>query len=165
MLNNQTNEKNCSEEATKSKMTASESVHIQIEGLLKSREIKPTANRILVYRELMKAKNPVSLSDLDTLLYPMDTASIFRVLDIFSKKDVVHVIEDGSRSIKYELCHGKDSQHRVADQHAHFHCEKCGKTICLDSISVPIVEVPEGFEIHHVNYMLKGICPECGKKK
>ena len=78
---------------------------IDIENILNRKGVKPTSNRILVVRELMKASHPVSLADLEILLgFSMDKASIFRVLELFSEKEIVHVIEDGSRSFKYELC-------------------------------------------------------------
>lgn len=135
------------------------------EALLEKRGVRPTANRILVLRELMRATHPISLADLETAMgYCMDRASIFRVLELFAERDVVHVIEDGSRSLKYELCHSERC-HTIADQHVHFYCERCRKTYCFEEISVPVVPVPEGFRAHAVNYMIKGICPKCAGER
>lgn len=133
----------------------------QIEGILNSKGVRPTANRILVMKEFLKASNPISLADLEMSLdFTVDKASIFRVLELFAEKDVVHVIEDGSRSLKYELCHSGD-KHSIADQHAHFYCERCKETYCLESARVPMIDMPEGFTPHSINYMIKGICPKC----
>lgn len=132
-----------------------------IEIFLEEKGIKPTANRILVMRELFKATHPVSLAELSEMLeFSLDKASVFRVLDLFAGRDVVHAIEDGSRSIKYELCHSH-SDHSIYDQHPHFYCEKCKATYCFDSTSVPMIDIPEGFDPHSINYMIKGICPKC----
>lgn len=134
-----------------------------IEEILNGKGIKPTSNRILVMRELMKALHPISLADLEALLeFTMDKASIFRVLELFAEKDVVHVIEDGSRSLKYELCHS-GNKHSIADQHAHFYCEHCKETYCIETASVPMIDIPDGFTPHSINYMIKGICPKCSK--
>jgi len=134
-----------------------------IENILTDRGIKPTANRILVMKELMKVSNPVNLADLEFLLeFSMDKASIFRVLELFAKKDVVHVIEDGSRSLKYELCHS-ENKHSIADQHAHFYCEHCKETYCIEAASVPMIDIPNDFIPHSINYVIKGICPKCSK--
>ena len=66
-----------------------------VEDILTRKEVKPTSNRILVMRELIKASHPVSLADLEISLgFSMDKASIFRVLELFSEKDIIHVIED-----------------------------------------------------------------------
>lgn len=134
-----------------------------IEEILNGKGIKPTSNRILVMKELMKALHPISLADLEALLeFTMDKASIFRVLELFAEKDVVHVIEDGSRSLKYELCHS-GNKHSIADQHAHFYCEHCKETYCIETASVPMIDIPDGFTPHSINYMIKGICPKCSK--
>ncbi len=134
-----------------------------VEDILTRKEVKPTSNRILVMRELIKASHPVSLADLEISLgFSMDKASIFRVLELFSEKDIIHVIEDGSRSLKYELCHS-GTHHTIADQHVHFYCERCKETYCFEDVSVPLVNIPEGFSPHAINYMVKGICPKCSK--
>lgn len=112
---------------------------IDIENILNRKGVKPTSNRILVAKELLKASRPVSLADLEILLgFSMEKASIFRVLELFSEKEIVHVIEDGSRSFKYELCYGA-THHTISDQHVHFYCERCKETYCFESERVPLV--------------------------
>lgn len=134
-----------------------------IENILNDKGVKPTSNRILVLKEIIKASHPVSLADLEAMLeFSMDKASIFRVLELFSKKDIVHVIEDGSRSLKYELCQSS-SNHSIYDQHVHFYCENCKEIYCFDTVSVPLINMPDGFHPHSVNYMIKGLCPKCNK--
>lgn len=136
----------------------------EIEDLIEKKGIKPTANRILVMRELLKASRPISLADLKDLFeHTLDKASIFRVLELFSKKDIVHVIDDGSRSLKYELCNG-NSHHSISDQHVHFFCEHCKEIFCFPDIHVPMIELPEGFLSHSINFVIKGTCPKCSKQ-
>lgn len=138
--------------------------NVEIENLLGAKGVKPTANRILVIKELLKASHPMSLADMEEALgYTMDKASIFRALELFTAKDVVHAIEDGSRSLKYELCRSSD-RHSISDQHVHFHCEQCKETYCLETVSVPLIDIPEGFTPRSVNYMIKGLCPKCSKQ-
>lgn len=134
----------------------------EIENIMEEYGIRPTANRILVVKELIKASHPISLADLELALDPMDKSSIFRVIDLLAKKDLIHVIEDGSRSLKYEMCTGH-GHHDVSDQHAHFFCEKCGSVFCLDDIPLPPIELPSSYKLNSVNFMLKGICPNCNK--
>lgn len=133
-----------------------------IEKILLDKGIKPTANRNLVLKELSRCTHPVNLAELELALQPMDKTSIFRVLDLFAKNELVHVIEDGSRSLKYELC-SSSSHHSLSDQHAHFYCEKCGSVYCMDNISLPRFELPDNFKVKSVNFMLKGICPKCDR--
>jgi Fur family ferric uptake transcriptional regulator len=134
-----------------------------IDSILHSKGIKPTPNRILIMRELMNASHPVSLADMEKLLdFTIDKASIFRVLELFSETDIVHVIEDGSRSLKYELCRG-GSHHTISDQHVHFYCTKCKETYCFESVGIPLIDMPDGFKPESVNYVIKGVCPKCSK--
>lgn len=132
----------------------------EIDTFLTENGVKPTANRILVVRQLMEASRPVSLADIELKLDTIDKSSIFRVLELLTEKEMVHVIDDGSRSLKYELCHNHGHIDST-DEHVHFHCERCGETLCLDGVSVPEVAVPADFTVHSANYILKGICPDC----
>lgn len=136
----------------------------EIEGILSKKGIKPTANRILVFRTLLEAKGAMSIADIEQRLIPMDKASIFRVLTAFAKADAVHSFEDGSGSTKYELCHAKDWHHSADDMHAHFYCERCGVTLCLDAAPIPAIPLPDGATAHSVNYIVKGICPKCNAR-
>lgn len=133
------------------------------EEMLTGRGVRPTPNRLLVLRALAEARAPMSLADLEEALSSVDKASIFRVLSLFSERDLVHQIEDGSRALKYELCHGGEG-HTPADQHVHFHCDACGETYCLEDVAIPAVDLPAGFEARAVNYLIKGLCPRCHNK-
>lgn len=129
-------------------------------NIIESKGIKATANRILVFRQLQQASHPMSIAEIEDSLVTMDKASIFRVLELFAKNDIIHAIEDGSRSLKYEICRG-NGEHTTSDHHAHFYCEQCGELQCLDQISVPEMNLPARFKLRLVNLMLKGLCPKC----
>ncbi len=128
--------------------------------ILERRGVKPTANRLLVVRELLKSLAPVNLAKLEESLDTVDKASIFRVLELFAAKEIVHVIEDGSRSLKYELCHCGE-HHDISHQHVHFYCEVCKETFCLENVHVPKIDVPQGFVTKSANFVIKGVCPDC----
>lgn len=134
----------------------------EAENLLESRGVKPTSNRIIVLDTLLHADHPVSLNDLEGIIQTMDKSSIFRALSVFLSSDIVHGIEDGSGSLKYEVCHGP-GHCSVADQHVHFYCEVCHSLTCFEDLRIPAVELPVGFNVHSVNYMVKGMCPKCSK--
>lgn len=139
--------------------------HLSAEETLEAAGVKPTSNRILVLREIMHAGRPLSLMDLDMILDTLEKSSIFRVLTLLLEHDVIHAVEDGRGVVLYESCHGHHHQGTPHnDFHAHFYCEECNKVFCLENIPAPHVNLPEGFEAHSVNFMLKGICPSCSKK-
>lgn len=133
------------------------------ETVLARRGVKPTANRILVLRALMATARPVSLAELENELLTMDRSSIFRVLSLFLAHHVTHAIEDGSGVLKYEICTGEQGC-SIDDMHTHFYCEVCQRTFCFKNIHVPQIALPARFVMRSINYMVKGICPECAGK-
>lgn len=126
-------------------------------------DIRPTSVRIVVFRAISKFKDTFNLQDIETELDWMDKSSIFRTLTLFSEKKMLHTINDGSGTQKYCLCHnlGKCDTREL---HCHFHCVKCGKTYCLNSVSPSHIEVPEGFIVEKTNYIIDGICSSCAMK-
>ncbi len=131
---------------------------------IEGKGIRATANRILVYKKLMGQVRPMSLGDLEAAMPVMDKSSIFRVLNLFLEHDVVHSFEDGRGVLHYELCREEGDCHHH-DGHFHFYCEACKQSFCLDSIHVPDIELPEGFHPSSVSFVIKGICPECSRRK
>lgn len=105
----------------------------------------------------------MSLSELEYGILTIDKSSIFRALMIFKECHLVHVIEDGGDGVRYELCKsgGSDTDD---DLHVHFYCECCHRTFCIDSVPVPQVPLPDGYRQTSVNYMVKGLCPECAAR-
>ena len=132
----------------------------EILGMLQRHGVKPTANRIIIAGALAQASNPLSLSDLEVDIATIDKSSIFRTLATFKEHGLVHVIEDGSDSAKYELCHGTGDEHD-SDRHVHFYCERCNRTFCLSQVHVPQVQLPAGYLVRGVNSLVKGLCPHC----
>lgn len=130
--------------------------------LLELHDIKPTANRIVVVNALMECERPMSLSELEYEILTIDKSGIFRTLTLFKEHHLVHVIEDGGEGVRYELCHSHNHKHDD-DVHVHFFCEHCHKTYCFENIKIPQVDLPDGYEMTTVNYVIKGRCPECKK--
>lgn len=130
---------------------------------LEDKGIKPTSNRILVFKTLACETQPMSLSYLERRMVTMDKSSIFRTLTLFLEHDVVHAFEDGRGILNYELCEedGKCDHH---DGHIHFYCESCQRSFCMEDIRIPSFELPVGFYPHSVSFVIKGECPECRKK-
>ena len=77
----------------------------------------------------------------------------------------VHVLEDGSDGVRYEICHSTDGHEHDDDQHVHFFCECCRRTFCINDIPIPNVSLPQGYVLESINYMAKGLCPKCASKK
>lgn len=134
----------------------------EIQEKLKDAGLRPTPVRMMVYRLLDSSDSPMSSLDLETALETVDRSSISRTLASFSSAGIVHLIDDGSGATKYETCHAHNGED---DEHPHFHCISCGRTICFDHLPLPRLELPEGFTQSSVNLVVKGQCDRCAKKQ
>lgn len=132
--------------------------------ILQEAGIRPTSTRLLIYEAISHISDTFSLTMLENKLQSIDKSVIFRTLNLFHEHHLIHSVDDGSGSHKFCLCHN----HGHCDEkeaHCHFYCEKCKKTYCLNNDIIPPVKVPEGFIPFTMNYIIKGICAECAKKK
>lgn len=137
-------------------------MHHTAAEILDNANIKPTPNRILVTRSLLAAESPLSLLELEKDLQTLDRSSISRVLALLLEHGAVHAMEDGRGITKYEICHG-EHHCSVSDMHAHFYCERCNRVFCFEDINAPEINIPDAFQVRSVNFMIKGICPDCSQ--
>lgn len=136
-----------------------EEIH-NLDSRMEHRGIRPTAIRSLILRTLAEASAPMSVQDIEIELDTVDRSSVSRAMASFQKAGLVHLISDGSSTVKYELCR-RDHPHSPSDEHVHFRCEICGKTICLPGIPIPEVKLPEGFRSMKSNFVISGVCDKC----
>ena len=133
---------------------------IQLENKLTTKNIQPTAMRLLVLKQLVESKSAISLSELENSFESADKVTLYRTLKTFEKKKLIHSIDDGSRAVKYALCE-ENCECEPQDQHVHFHCEKCEETYCLTNTKIPSLNIPIAFQANSVNMVYKGICVNC----
>lgn len=131
--------------------------------ILRRAGINTTPNRLIVVDALLKAAAPLSLADLEEQLPTMERSGIFRVLNLLSANHVTHSVNDGTRSVKYELCPAHGHEHSASDGHVHFHCHACGRTFCTP-VALPAVSLPEGYVAESANYIIEGLCPRCASR-
>jgi Fur family ferric uptake transcriptional regulator len=133
------------------------------EQKLLSRDIKPTAVRLLVFKEIKRLKQAFSLHSLEDKMVTVDKSTLFRTILLFHAKHLIHSIDDGSGSVKYSLC-ADECNCEIVDLHPHFYCEKCRNTFCLHHAQIPKVQLPENYLLSSINFVLKGECGECSRR-
>ena len=138
--------------------------HDNPEALMLEHGVKPTANRILILRTLLHERRPLSMTEIETALESVDKSIISRTLATFREHHLLHALEDGGDSLRYEVCRCGEEE-ADTDRHVHFHCELCGRTFCFEDLPIPAIAYPDGFDVHHINYMAHGLCPECSKRR
>lgn len=132
-----------------------------LEDRLNEFGLRCTPVRELIYSLIANSDTAYSLAELETELETVDKSSISRNLHLFLEIGLIHQIQDDSGIAKYALSQNPDGIH--LQNHAHFYCLKCEKTICLDQLSLDLntFSLPEGFSVEGYSLLLKGICPEC----
>ncbi len=90
-----------------------------------------------------------------------DRVTIYRTINTFLDKGIIHKVMDGSGVGKFALCSAKCDEHEHHDDHVHFNCLTCGNTTCMEDLIVPQIHLPKGYEVKEANLLLKGICLNC----
>ncbi|WP_416441712.1 Fur family transcriptional regulator [Leeuwenhoekiella sp. A16] len=132
-----------------------------IEKLLSSHKVRPTAMRILIYRFMDKMERAVTLTEIVNAFVKADRATLSRTIKTFETNGIVHQIDDGTGIPKYALCESGCNCEVDQDLHIHFHCTNCDETICLTDHKIPHINLPEGYMAENVNLVVKGICEKC----
>ena len=133
----------------------------QAVDLLKHHRLKKTPVRLQILHEFLQAKRALSKSDIEETFDKLDRITLYRTLKSFEEKGLIHKAVDGSDKIKFALCHNGCSAEHHLDTHAHFHCNECGKTFCVDEIPAPKVKAPKGFTLGKTHLVLAGKCDKC----
>lgn len=131
--------------------------------ILAAHDIRPTANRLLIAATLANAASPLSMKEIEQQIQSIDKSSISRTLNLFYAHHLVHALDDGTGSVKYELCHAKHADNDE-DAHVHFFCEQCHRTFCLRETPLPTLTLPADYLVQQVQLIVKGICPACRTK-
>ncbi|MEO6537689.1 MAG: transcriptional repressor [Ferruginibacter sp.] len=90
-----------------------------------------------------------------------DRVTVYRTLQTFVEKGIIHQIPTIDNSILYALCKHDCAQGHHHDNHVHFLCNTCNKTVCLDDVVVPTVKLPKGFTPALSAMTVTGVCNDC----
>jgi len=92
-----------------------------------------------------------------------DRVTIYRTLHSLTDTGILHKITGLDRTFSYAYQNHDVHDHKHASTHPHFVCEHCSQTICLPDVTVAIsnMQTPDGFEFHHTELKLVGLCAEC----
>ncbi len=133
------------------------------ETILKGSKLRLTSNRKEVLDFLLERNYAVSHSEMEKSLTHLDRVTIYRTLNSFIEKGIVHEINDGTGASKFAICSSDCDTHIHHDEHVHFRCTICSQTVCIDSISIPTIQLPKGFTFQNSTYLINGICGACGE--
>jgi len=129
--------------------------------ILRLHNIKKTPGRLAIIRALQDSTLPLSENDIKLKMNEFyDRITFYRNIHTLTSLGIIHKIVVDNTLVKYALncC---DHEHHHENEHAHFYCEDCQEVICLDQVSIPVVNLPGGYKIKDKDFILKGKCGHC----
>lgn len=138
---------------------------IDPEKFLRKNGLKATRNRIEILSILIESDTALSHSDITEKLEDtyIDKVTLYRTLNAFSEKNIIHKVASEDRDWKYALHLENHSEPETDNDHAHFVCNRCERIFCFPM--EPNMKLNSnkaaGFIIDSRELRLHGLCPTC----
>ena len=130
--------------------------------ILKKNHLSVTDSRQKILELFLKSNGALEHADIEKKTGEnFDRVTVYRTLQLFVEKGLIHLIPTTDNAIKYALCKDECEAGQHHDNHVHFICDECNKTICLDDVTIPTVKLPKGFSPNHAEMVVTGICGDC----
>lgn len=130
-------------------------------AILKAHALKHTRQRVRVLEEMALDCAAISQPELEKKLgKEIDRVTLYRILNIYEDKGILHRIMDLNGTANYAVCSAACSSACHHDEHLHFNCTRCLKIYCLET-PLPGIAVPAGFTAASLQTIAYGICNKC----
>lgn len=130
--------------------------------ILKKNHLSVTDGRKKILELFLNSQGALAHADIEKSTgESFDRVTVYRTLQTFVDKGIIHLIPTTDNSILYALCKHNCEQGHHHDNHVHFICNVCNKTICLDDVTIPHVKLPKGFTPQHAQMVVNGVCDDC----
>ena len=134
----------------------------EVAEILKRNQLSVTDSRQKILELFRLSNSALAHADIEKKTSEQfDRVTIYRTLQTFVEKGIVHIIPTTDNSVLYALCKDNCSQGHHYDDHVHFICDNCGTTYCLEHITIPNVEVPGNFVTKRTDVVVSGLCDKC----
>ena len=117
-----------------------------------------TPTRVQVMELLSRQERALSHNDIEAELakaMPIDRVTVYRVLDWLVERGLAHRVSGEDRVWRFRI---SDAAHA---EHAHFECSRCGKVLCLETLSAKGLGLPKKLGLTATELTVKGVCAQC----
>jgi len=132
-------------------------------ALLQRAGLRRTPVRAAVLMVLGESGQPLGVPQvLERLPQDTDAVTVYRTLNTFTEKKLVHRVHGEDRTWRYALSADATTRH----EHPHFVCDACGTVECLEQSEIPknfirSLHVASRYNVHYPEVVLHGVCPKC----
>ena len=131
--------------------------------ILSQSGISKTVFRTELLNLFYKSKKSFSVEGiLENFSNSVNKATIYRALEDFENKGLIHKVPHKDGYKKYALCRQNEcntSSHN--HNHGHFICFNCNQTFCLDETKFPDITCLKGFYVEEMKFTAEGYCKDC----
>lgn len=132
-----------------------------VDEILRRNSLSVTESRKKILNLFMNIPGALAHGDIERKAgEKFDRVTVYRTLQTFVEKGIIHTIPTTDNSVRYALCKDCTEGHHH-DNHVHFICNQCGTTLCLDDVAVPEIKLPKGFSLNEIEVVAKGVCKDC----
>jgi Fur family transcriptional regulator, ferric uptake regulator len=137
-------------------------MNTRIEEILRHNNLSVTDSRKKILNIFLTHQSALAHRDIEKKAgEKFDRVTVYRTLQTFVEKGIIHTIPTTDNSVRYALCKAECTEGHHHDDHIHFICVNCGSAICIDDVPIPEVSLPRGYTQASVEVVVKGICKEC----
>ena len=137
-------------------------INTRLNDILRRKSLSITDSRRKILSLFLNTRDALAHGDIERKAgEKFDRVTVYRTLQTFVEKGIIHSIPTADNSIRYALCKDDCAEGHHHDNHVHFVCSNCQKTICLDDVTVPEVRLPKGFVPESAQMVVNGTCAEC----
>ena len=134
----------------------------QVQSILKGHGLSVTGVRRRILEVFLRSGEGLSHGDIESSTGDqLDRVTVYRTLQSFLEKGIVHAIPTADNSARYAICRDDCREGHHHDDHVHFICTTCGKATCLNEVQVPPIKLPRGYHSRQVSLVVNGTCPSC----
>jgi Fur family ferric uptake transcriptional regulator len=135
----------------------------RLNDILRRKHLSVTDSRKKILSLFLNTKDALAHGDIEKKAgEKFDRVTVYRTLQTFVEKGIIHTIPTADNSVRYALCKECEEGHHH-DEHVHFVCSNCARTICLDDVVSPKIELPEGYIAREVQVVINGVCKDCNQ--
>ncbi len=133
-----------------------------VKEILKNNSLSITGSREKILSLFLEQPGALAHGDIEKRAgEKFDRVTVYRTLQTFVEKGIIHTIPTADNSIRYALCKDDCKEGHHHDHHVHFVCTQCNTTYCLDDVVTPELKLPKGYTSTHIEVVAEGVCKNC----
>jgi Fur family transcriptional regulator, ferric uptake regulator len=134
----------------------------RVDDILRRNSLSVTDSRKKILSLFLNVNGALAHGDIEKKAgEKFDRVTVYRTLQTFVEKGIIHTIPTTDNSVRYALCKDNCTEGHHHDNHVHFICLKCGTTLCLEEVIVPEIKISKGFSVNEIEVVVKGLCIDC----